>query len=160
MSAASTFNCSFDSLDTKCNTYGESVKIVPLNSCQIDMSSYLSSLGISIKRGVDDQSKLTEKDIILNRAGLNVDTDTTTMTICPKHRFELTTGWSGRRRVSCSHPLHKGVRRKMNNIRRVNAQMSQEILAIDNTVLPIGSGQQSFFYQKMYCYNKNHSSFS
>ena len=107
MSAASTFHCSFDSLDTECNTYGESVKIVPLNSCQIEMSSYLSSLGISIKRGVDDQSKLTEKDIILNRAGLNVDTDTTTMTICPKHRFELTTGWSGRRRVSCSHPHTK-----------------------------------------------------
>lgn len=140
MSRATTFSCSFDCLDTECDTYGEFVQIVPLNSCQIDMSSYLSSLGISAKRSVDDQFKLTEKDIIVNRAGLNAATDTTTMTICPKHRYELTTGWSGRRRVSCSHPLHKGVRKKMNNIRRVNAQMSKEILAIHSIVLPIGSG--------------------
>lgn len=156
MSVTSTFSCSFGSPSNECDILKQSVEIVPLDSCKTDISSYLSSLGVSTKRIVDGESKLTEKDLILNRAGLKLNADTSSKTICPKHRHDLTVGWSGRRRTTCSHPHHKGMRKHVKNIRRVNAQMSSEIHEIFDIVLPIGSGRYilshllSLIYQHAY----------
>lgn len=139
MSGTTSFYCSFGSPDSDCGIFGESPQILTLNSCQTDMTSYLSSLGVSAKRSAEGQGVISEQELILNRGGCT-DGDIASMTICPKHRHKLTTGWPGRQRITCSHPLHKGVRKKIKQIRRVNAQMSSDILHIHKIVLPIGSG--------------------
>ena len=48
---------------------------VPLLSCTKDVTSYLRSLGVSGSRGRQAHAKVTELDLILNRAGLLVIND-------------------------------------------------------------------------------------
>ena len=70
---------------------------VPLLSCTKDVTSYLRSLGVSGSRGRQTHTKVTELDLILNRAGLLVinDEDIKKMTTCPRHRKHLTVNWPG-----------------------------------------------------------------
>ena len=104
------------------------------------MSLHFLSLGISSKRGVDSGGKVAEVDLILNRVGV-VGRDPAEMTICPKHRRELTLDWPGRKSTICSHPSHRGKRRQMRNVRRINALMSKEIFVFHQVSVPIGSGK-------------------
>lgn len=78
----------------------------------------------------------------LNRAGLFgvSDEEMQAMTICPKHRRDLTIDWSGRKGQVCCYPTHKGPKKKVNLPRRVNAAMSAEIFVAFNIVVPIGAG--------------------
>ena len=96
-------------------------------------------------RGHRAQSTFNEKELILNRAGyFSLDLDRIeTMTICPKHRKDLTVDWPGRKRTTCSHPNHQagGIRKQSNIPRRINVVMSEEIFAIYHNVVPVGSGE-------------------
>lgn len=133
-------NCSFGSPDSCCGSFGKNSSIVPLMKCDEDMSLHFLSLGISSKRGVDSGGKVSEVDVILNRFGV-VERDPAEMTICPKHRRELTLDWPGRKSTTCSHPSHRGKRRQMRNVRRINALMSKEIFVFHQVSVPIGSGK-------------------
>ena len=139
-----TWNCSFGSLDSPCGPVGNNTTILPLRRCDRDMKSLLSSLGVSLKRSVEQKSKISEVQLILNRAGLinqREEEQVETMTICPKHWKNFTLDWPGRKSSTCSHPKHKGQRKQMKTFRRVNASMSDEIFAIYDVSVPIGSGR-------------------
>ena len=137
-----TVTCSFGSHDSPCGLAGNNSTILPLGRCDNDMTSHLKSLGISLKRRVEQQSIISEVELILNRAGFfDKEDKVATMTICPKHRREFTSDWPGRKRRTCSHPQHSGQRKQMKNFRRVNAAMSEEIFAFHKIPVPIGSGK-------------------
>ncbi|XP_015759339.1 PREDICTED: uncharacterized protein LOC107338616 isoform X3 [Acropora digitifera] len=61
------------------------------------------------------------------------------MTICPKHRRELTIDWAGRKSSTCSYPSHRGPRKQMKNVRRINISISEEVFARYQISVPIGS---------------------
>ena len=124
-------------MDSPCGAEGVGLRICPLLSCTRDIESHLVSLGLGSKR-----SKISEADLILNRAGkFDVPEDEKRgMTVCPRHRKNLTTDWTSRKRTMCCHPSHKGQRKGNTQTRRVNAKMSQGIFELLNAVVPIGSG--------------------
>ncbi|KXJ26973.1 hypothetical protein AC249_AIPGENE9994 [Exaiptasia diaphana] len=133
--------CSFGSSDS-CGSFRNESMIVPLTSCDRDITPYLTGLGICLKRKIDEHGNLSEKDLILNRAGRFGTQDQEyigTMTICPRHRAQMTFDWPGRKRSTCCHPLHSGPRKQLKNFRRVNANMSLQIFHNHNAVVPIGS---------------------
>ena len=119
---------------------------VPLLSCTKDVTSYLRSLGVSGSRGRQARAKVTEQDLILNRAGLLVinDEDIKKMTICPRHRKHLTVNWPGGKAVSCRYPLHQKRQSRTTcsgKVRRITKQVSEEICWMYDTVVPIGEGK-------------------
>ena len=138
--------CSFGSGDSPCGPVGTSTTILPLEKCTRDMTSHVSNLGISLKRRRSGELKTTisEVQLIFNRARLLVQFEEEQigmMTICPKHRRDLTVDWPGRKRSSCSHPCHKGQRKQMKSFRRINGSMSDGIFAMHKISVPIGSGK-------------------
>ena len=138
-------NCSFGSEESPCNLSSFGSVILPLIACKQDMTSHLVSLGISGKRG-RGKTEVSESQLILNRAGLfgaSNDEEIQAMTICPKHRRDLTIDWPGRKGHVCCYPNHQGTKKRINLPRRVNAAMSAEIFAAFNVVVPIGSGESS-----------------
>ena len=108
--------------DSVCGPFGANSTILPLVKCEEDMTSHLISLGVSSKRGRRSIPTLSESNLILNRAGLfGLGLQRTgEMTICPKHRRELTVDWAGRKSSTCSYPSHRGPRKQMKNVRRIN----------------------------------------
>ena len=129
-------NCSFVSQQSPCSSVGSST-ILPLNACKQDVTTHLLSLGVSSKRGWRSENQgITEKELILNRAGyFDLPEDrVAAMVICPKHRKELITDWRGRKKATCCYPLHEGQR-------RVNFTLSKEIFVLHNSAVPIGSGK-------------------
>lgn len=135
-------NCSFRSEESPCGLRGVGTVILPLLGCKRDITFHLLSLKISVKRG-RGSTEVSETELILNRAGLlgAVSNDEMqTMTICPKHRLDLTTNWPGRKVEICCYPDHEGTKRGLKLPRRVNADMSAEIFVLFNAVVPIGSG--------------------
>ena len=135
-------NCSFRSEESPCGLRGVGTVILPLLACKRDITFHLLSLKISVKRG-RGSTEVSETELILNRAGLlgAVSNDEMqTMTICPKHRLDLTTNWPGRKVEICCYPDHEGTKRGLKLPRRVNADTSAEIFVLFNAVVPIGSG--------------------
>jgi len=131
-------SCSFASDNFPCSTVGHGSAIVSLLSCNDDMDIHLGSLGLRKRL----ENVVTERDLILNRAGhfdLEIK-DTEAMTICPKHRRDLTVDWPGRKRSTCSYPTHIGQRKQLKQPRRVNISMSKEIFSLHGAVVPVGSG--------------------
>ena len=135
---------SFWTVESPCGAEGVGSRICPLLSCTRDIESHLVSLGLGSKRGAT-VSKITEVELILNRAGrFDVREDEKSgMAVCPRHRKGLTTDWISRKRTVCCQPTHKGQRKGNTQTRRANAEMSQAIFNQYNAVVPIGSG--SFF---------------
>ena len=84
-------NCSFATGDSPCGHVSEE-SLMPVDACTIDTTSHLSSLRISGKWGWRDETKLSEKELVLTRAGhFNLSEErTAAMVICPKHQQELT----------------------------------------------------------------------
>ena len=80
--------------------YLSAKEFVPLTSCQKDIKSHLKQLNVS------QNNVLSEKDLILARAGLFEEHGTGAMTICPKHRSDLGLMWRPTRASKCKHPLH------------------------------------------------------
>ena len=92
-----TLTCSFSSPDSACGLEGTRSQIVPLLACKLDIPAHLS-LGVSSQQQRTGDEKVNEVDLILNRAGYFVVTDSEkmSMTICLRHRKKLTTDWAGR----------------------------------------------------------------
>ena len=132
----------FQSVGSLCGVRRLGTGILPLLACKRDMTSRLVSLGISGKRG-RGKTRITESELILNRAGLFgtvIEEENQALTICPKHRKELTTDWPGRKGQLCCSRSHKGQKRQLSLPRRMNASMSAEIFLQLNVVVPIGAG--------------------
>ena len=104
-------NCSFASETSRCSAVGSRSTLLPLEACNSDISKYLVGLGVSCKRGWATKAgtHFTERDLILNRAGLGSisEGEANTMAICPRHRGYLSVEWCARKRISCCYPLHK-----------------------------------------------------
>ena len=130
--------CSFGSQDSLCGSYGNNSTMVPLMKCEEDMSANLITLGVSSNHG----QIMSERDLILNRAGLFglQSNDIASMTICPKHRRKFTNDWPGRKSTTCCHPFHRGPRKQMKTVRRVNISMSAELYALHQVSVPVGPG--------------------
>ena len=96
---------------------------------------------MSSKRGWQSEGiEITEKELILNRAGhfeLSQDS-VAAMTICPKHRRDLTVDWRGRKSSTCCYPSHKGQRKQVKDPRRVNYTVSKEIFALTMLLSQLG----------------------
>ena len=140
---------------------------MPLDACKEDITPHLLGLGVSSKRGWRSEGiEITEKKLILNRTGhINLSQDrVATMTICPKHRRDLTVDWRGRKSSTCCYPSHKGQCKYVKDSRRVNYTVSKEIFALHNAVVPVGSSEcllitlKSFyrFYLVNYVCHKYH----
>ena len=141
-------NCSFCTDSSICSVKGFGSAVIPLTACKRDLSNTtLSFAGIGRKRGRSD-SQITEQDLILNRSHhpeASVE-EITTLTICPKHRKDLTTDWPGRKSTVCTYPFHTQRRKKAkSSTRRVNMTMSKDLKEILNISLPIGSGKYCCF---------------
>ena len=134
-------NCSFGSEYSVCGPFGANSTILPLVKCEENMTSHLISL--SSKRGRRGIPTLSESNLILNRAGLfGLGLQRTgEMTICPKHRRELTVDWAGRKSSTCSYPSHRGPRKQMKNVRRINVSISEEVFARYQISAPVGYGK-------------------
>ena len=70
-----TLTCSFSSPDSACGLEGTGLQIVPLLACKLDISAHLLSLGESSRQQRTGDEKVNEVDLILNRAGYFVVTD-------------------------------------------------------------------------------------
>ena len=138
-----TLTCSFSSPDSACGLEGTGLQIVPLLACKLDLSAHLLSPGVSSRQQRTGDEKVNEVDLILNRAGYFVVTDSEklSMTICPRHRKKLTTDWAGRKSNTCSYPSHRVPRKTIRKPRRVNAILSEEIYQFHHVTVPIGSGK-------------------
>ena len=114
--------------------------VIPLKSCRKDLTHYLTNLGVSGSRGC--RTRINEADVILNHAKLHSlsEEDKERITVCPKHRYELTTHYQ-KLKSSCSHPSHRGEAKKLKNPHRVNKQVSEEIYQEFQVSVPIGSGR-------------------
>ena len=115
-------NCSFGSEDSVCGPFGANSTTLLLVKCEEDMTSHLISLGVSSKHGRRSIPTLIESNLILNRAGLfGLGLQRTgEMTIIPKHRRELRVDWAGRKSNTCCYPSHRGPRKQLKNVRRIN----------------------------------------
>ena len=134
-------NCSFGSEDFVCGLFGANSTILLLVKCREDMTSHLTSLGVSSMRGRRSIPTLSESNLVVNPAGLfGLGLQRTReMTICPKHRRELTVDWAGRKSSTCSYPSHRGPRKLMKNVRLINISISEEVFARYQISVPIGS---------------------
>ena len=126
-------SCSFSTVDSVCGPtpYAPNeLHVIPLKLCRKDLTDYLTNLGVS------------GDDVILNRAGLHSlsEGERERITVCPKHRYELTTHYQ-KLKSSCSHPSHRGEVKKLKNPRRVNKRVSEEIYQEFQVSVPIGSGK-------------------
>lgn len=145
-------SCSFETADNPCGSapYApDKLDIIPLEACRKDLSDYLTNLGVSGSRGFGTQNVPVEYDVILNRAGLRCMSreDKGKMTICPKHRYALTTKFQ-KFSPYCSYPTHAGQRKKLTNPRRVNNEVSDEIYNWFKVSVPIGFGKSRKIPQK------------
>ncbi|CAH3126470.1 unnamed protein product [Porites lobata] len=136
-------SCSFSSSDSTCGPTAyapEDASIIPVRACRKDLSGYLTSLGVSGCRGIGTSNILAEYELILNRAGFyNLSReDTEKMTICPKHRYELSTHFQ-QLPPRCLYPIHRGEKKSLKNPRRVNKKVSEEMFSLYHVKVPIGS---------------------
>ena len=150
-------NCSFFAKSSPCGSFKENSTIVPLLQCNEDMTSHLISLGTSSKRGRQSKTAIDKWRLILNRSGyVGHDAESSrSMTICSKHRRDFTFDWPGRKSITCSHPCHKGRRKQLRTVRRVNLQMSEEIFNRCQVSVFIGSGKYVIMIMETLFYIKN-----
>ena len=136
--------CSFSSSDSTCSPtpYApEDASVIPLRARRKDLSGYLTRLGVSGCHGIGTSNILAEYELILNRAGFyNLSRENTEkMTICPKHRYELSTHFQ-QLPPRCLYPIHRGERKSLKNPLRVNKKVSEEMFSLYRVKVPIGSG--------------------
>ena len=125
-------NCSFGSEDSVCGPFGANSTIFLLVKCEEDMTSHLTSLGVSSKHGRRSIPTLSESNLILNRGGLfglGLQRTGEITFFFLKHRRELTVEWEGRKSSMCSYPSHRGPTKQMKNVRGINISISEEVLA-------------------------------
>ena len=139
-------------MDLKCSFWSVDSPCYPVHEILNRISSVLV---LGSKRGATGSKISAEAELILNRAGkFDVpEDDKRGMTVCTRHRKNLTTDWTGRKRTMCCHPSHIGTTKAgviHKPTRRVNAKMSQGFFELHNAVVPIGSG--SFYVNGLTAY--------
>ena len=138
-------NCSFQRLvGGQCGQDPRSTKVqdlVPLLTCNKDISRHKSSLGLMTGSGVD-----TEVELILARSSIfSFPSNISDMDICPAHRSTLGIGWRrGLARCRIPAQLSKHVRKSRSTDRGINKDISRLILRITGIFLPVGSGKYPF----------------
>jgi len=103
-------DCSFKkTIGSECCSYYSDSTLLPLNSCNVDITSHLVVLGIS------GTGQVSERDLILNRVGLFDKSEEfiSALTICPKHRKELSTDWPGKKHYTCGYQTHKEIAKQI-----------------------------------------------
>ena len=138
-------SCSFYSEDSPCGPApGKGyVTIIPVKACDKDLSNHLFALGVSGRTQAGQKTQIcSEADVLFNRGGFISPTQKQVeeFTVCPGHRYSLTYGWAGRKRLTCCHPNHSGKRYQQKNPRRINIEMSRSIYILENQTVPIGAG--------------------
>ena len=104
-----------------------------LSECNEDIQNHLASLHLS-------RSRLTERDVILARAGM-FELDETVienMKICAKHRHILGKCW--RPSTACLYPAHQGGPGKRSSKSRYSVSLDMSIMY--GILVPVGSGEQ------------------
>ena len=141
-------SCSFFSEDSLCGPAPgkDDVTIIPVKSCANNLSDHLAALGVSGK--TQSHRMQIEAEVCFNRGGFIAPSQKQVdeFTVCPRHRYLLTYGWLGRKRLTCVHPDHVGTRRKQENARRVNLEMSRSIYFLENHSVPIGAGNVIIYF--------------
>ena len=122
-------NCSFQRLvGDQCGQDPRSTKVqdlVPLLTCNKDISRHKSSLGLLTGSGVD-----TDLELILARSSIfSFPSNISDMDICPAHRSSVGTGW------------RRGLARSRTTDRGISKEISRLILRITGIFLPVGSGK-------------------
>lgn len=139
-----TLSCSFSTLsNNKCDLsprYPGFTEFFTLNSCKKEIKSHLRTVKVSQK------SILTEKDLILARAG-HFNSDGANMTICPRHRADFGIFW--RPSKNCVHPLHGD--RKGKPERGASLEMCKEIMGKWSALIPVGAGKIPRYYLLFLC---------
>lgn len=140
---------SFFSEDSHCRPAPgkEDITTVPVKSCVNNIFDHLSALGVSGKTQ-SGYTQIGEAEVLFNRGGFIAPSQKQVdeLTVCPRHRYLLTYGWPGRKRLTCFHPDHLGKRTKQNNARRVNLEMSRSIYFLENHSVPLGAGMRKHYY--------------
>ena len=138
-------SCSFFPEDSICGpTPGkDDITTIPVKSC----ANNLSDPGVSGKMQ-SGHMQISEAEVLFNRGGFIVPSQKKVdgFTVCPRHRYLLTYGWAGRKRLACVHPDHVGKRSTQKNARRVNLEMSRSIYFLENHSVPVGAGMNSFLH--------------
>ena len=121
--------------------------LLSIKSCANNIFDHLSALGVSGKTQ-SGNTQIGEAEVLFNRGGFIAPSQKQVdeLTVCPRHRYLLTYGWPGRKRLTCFHPDHLGKRTKQNNARRVNLEMSRSIYFLENHSVPLGAGMRKHYY--------------
>ena len=124
----------------------EGAVVVPVSSCERDISGHTRSIGISDVH--------TEVELILARASVfSLPRDISTWTICPAHRSSLGIGWYSTS-ISPSAPpglskhASKGKTRKAD--RGMGKSESKAILQHTGVFVPVGSSKYTFSFLLLY----------
>ena len=141
-------SCSFYSEDSPCGPAPgqDDVAIIPVKACNKDLSNHFFALGLSGSTGTEQNAQIcSEADILFNRGGYTFPTEKQIeeFTVCPGHRYSLTYGWAGRKRLTCCHPNHSGKRNLQKMPRRINIEMSRNIYILENQTVPVGAGMEN-----------------
>ena len=107
-------------------------KSFPLNDCNEDVNAHPVSCHLSKER-------LTEKDLILARAGLFSlsEMQIETMSVCPKHRHSLGRFWRPPR--SCQCPGHTGKSTSVAGRHVIGLNLAREIYTLFGQNAAVGS---------------------
>ena len=138
-------NCWFQRLvGGQCGQDPRSTKVkdlVPLLTCNKDISRHKSSLGLMTGSGVD-----TEVELIVARSSISsFPFNISDMDICPAHRSSLGIGWRrGLARFRIPAQLSKHVRKSPTTDRGISKDISRLVLRITGRFLPVGSGKCPF----------------
>ena len=109
-------SCSFFSEDSHCGpTLGkEDITTVPVKSCANNIFDHLSALGVSGKMQ-SGYTQIGKAHVLFNHGSFIAPSQKQVdeLTVCPRHRYLLTYGWPRRKRLTCFHPDHLGLRLSM-----------------------------------------------
>jgi len=134
-------NCSLhEILQTPCGSSRDKENHVVLSECNADISAHLLSCHLS-KCG-----DVTEVELIKAREGIcgMSATQTTRITICPRHRHSLGRFWRAPR--TCQHPGHTGKVTSLAGKHVINFQMADEIsILFGKTITAVGSRNCNIF---------------
>ena len=107
-------------------------KSFPLKDCNEDVNAHPVSCYLSKER-------LTEKDLILARAGLFLlsEMQIETMSVCPKHKHSLGRFWRPPR--SCQYPGHTGKSTSVAGRHVIGLNLAREIYTLFGQNAVVGS---------------------
>ena len=110
--------------------------IVPLVSCEKDISNHKSSLNLMSAASLD-----TEVELILARSSIfTLPSNISDLDICSAHRSSLGIGWrKGSKRCRVPVQLSNHLQKSRAADRGISKQISQHILNLTGIFLPVGS---------------------